>query len=46
MIFVVDNFTVHNVNDVNNNDYKLAVDRSRVNRTLFNEDVIELEANR
>ncbi len=42
--FVVDNFTGHNVGDVGNNDYKLAIDRGRgEGRTLFNEDVIELE---
>jgi hypothetical protein len=42
--FVVDNFSGHNVGDVGNNDYKLAVDRGRgEGRTLFNEDVIELE---
>ena len=42
--FVVDNFSGHNVGDVGNNDYKLAIDRSRGEaRTLFNEDVIELE---
>jgi len=42
--FVVDNFSGHNVGDVGNNDYKLSIDRSRGEaRTLFNEDVIELE---
>jgi hypothetical protein len=42
--FVVDNFTGHNVGDVGNNDYKLAIDRGRGEaRTVFNEDVIELE---
>ena len=42
--FVVDNFTGHNVGDVGNNDYKLAIDRARGEaRTLFNEDVVELE---
>ena len=42
--FVVDNFTGHNVGDVGNNDYKLSIDRGRGGaRTLFNEDVIELE---
>ena len=42
--FVVDNFSGHNVGDVGNNDYKLAIDRARGEaRTLFNEDVIELE---
>jgi hypothetical protein len=39
--FVVDNFTGHNVGDVGNNDYKLAIDRARGEaRTLFNEDSI------
>ena len=42
--FVVDNFTGHNIGDVGNNDYKLSIDRGRGEaRTLFNEDVIELE---
>ena len=42
--FVVDNFTGHNVGDVGNNDYKLAIDRGRGEaRTLFNEDIVELE---
>ena len=42
--FVVDNFTGHNVGDVGNNDYKLSIDRARGEaRTLFNEDVVELE---
>ena len=42
--FVVDNFTGHNVGDVGNNDYKLAIDRSRGEaRPMFNEDNIELE---
>ena len=42
--FVVDNFTGHNIGDVGNNDYKLAIDRGRGEaRTLFSEDVIELE---
>ena len=42
--FVVDNFTGHNIGDVGNNDYKLAIDRGRGEaRTMFNEDVIELE---
>ena len=42
--FVVDNFTGHNIGDVSNNDYKLAVDRARGEaRTLFNEDIVELE---
>jgi len=42
--FVVDNFTGHNVGDVGNNDYKVAMDRARGEaRTLFNEDVVELE---
>ena len=41
--FVVDNFTGHNVGDVGNNDYKLAIDRARGEaRTLFNEDNVEL----
>ena len=41
--FVVDNFTGHNVGDVGNNDYKLAIDRARGEaRTLFNEDVVQL----
>ena len=41
--FVVDNFTGHNIGDVSNNDYKLAIDRARGEaRTLFNEDVVEL----
>ena len=41
--FVVDNFSGHNVGDVGNNDYKLAIDRSRGEaRTLFNEDNVEL----
>ena len=31
--FVVDNFTGHNVGDVGNNDYKLAIDRAK---KLFN----------
>ena len=39
--FVVDNFSGHNVGDVGNNDYKLAVDRARGEaRTLFNEDSV------
>ena len=34
--FVVDNFTGHNIGDVGNNDYKLAIDRGRGEaRTLF-----------
>ena len=42
--FVVDNFTGHNVGDVGNNDYKLAIDRTRGEaRPMFNEDNIELE---
>ena len=42
--FVVDNFTGHNVGDVGNNDYKLAIDRVRGEaRPMFNEDNIELE---
>ena len=41
--FVVDNFTGHNIGDVGNNDYKLAIDRGRGEGTLFSEDVIELE---
>ena len=42
--FVVDNFTGHNVGDVGNNDYKLSIDRARGEaRTIFNEDVVELE---
>ena len=42
--FVVDNFSGHNVGDVGNNDYKLSIDRARGEaRTLFNEDVVELE---
>jgi hypothetical protein len=42
--FVVDNFTGHNVGDVGNNDYKLAIDRIRGEaRPMFNEDNIELE---
>src|SRR5210317_897687 len=41
--FVVDNFTGHNVGDVGNNDYKLAIDRARGEaRTLFNEDSVTL----
>jgi hypothetical protein len=41
--FVVDNFTGHNVGDVGNNDYKLAIDRARGEaRTLFNEDNVAL----
>ena len=41
--FVVDNFSGHNVGDVGNNDYKLAIDRARGEaRTLFTEDVVEL----
>ena len=41
--FVVDNFSGHNVGDVGNNDYKLAIDRSRGEaRTLFTEDVVQL----
>tara|TARA_B100001057_G_scaffold499747_1_gene611596 strand:+ start:5276 stop:11542 length:6267 start_codon:yes stop_codon:yes gene_type:complete len=41
--FIVDNFTGHNIGDVQNNDYKLSIDRSRGEaRTLFNEDVVEL----
>ena len=41
--FVVDNFTGHNVGDVGNNDYKLAIDRARGEaRTLFNEDSVAL----
>src|SRR6056300_1548409 len=41
--FVVDNFTGHNVGDVGNNDYKLAIDRARGEaRTLFNEDNVVL----
>jgi hypothetical protein len=41
--FVVDNFTGHNVGDVGNNDYKLAIDRARGEaRTLFNEDSVSL----
>ena len=42
--FVVDNFTGHNIGDVGNNDYKISIDRGRGEaRTMFNEDVIELE---
>ena len=42
--FVVDNFTGHNVGDVGNNDYKLAIDRTRGEiRLMFNEDNIEFE---
>ena len=42
--FVVDNFTGHNVGDVGNNDYKLAIDRAKGEaRPMFNEDNIELE---
>ena len=42
--FIVDNFTGHNIGDVGNNDYKLAIDRGRGEaRTMFNEDIIELE---
>jgi len=42
--FVVDNFTGHNVGDVGNNDYKLSIDRARGEaRTMFNEDIVELE---
>ncbi len=42
--FVVDNFSGHNVGDVGNNDYKLAIDRARGEaRTLFNEDIVEFE---
>jgi hypothetical protein len=42
--FVVDNFTGHNIGDVGNNDYKLAIDRTRgEGRTMFNQDVVELE---
>ena len=42
--FVVDNFTGHNVGDVGNNDYKLAIDRARGEaRTPYNSDVVELE---
>ena len=41
--FVVDNFSGHNVGDVGNNDYKLAIDRARGEaRTLFNEDSVSL----
>src|SRR6056300_15859 len=41
--FVVDNFTGHNVGDVGNNDYKLAIDIARGEaRTLFNEDNVVL----
>ena len=41
--FVVDNFSGHNVGDVGNNDYKLAIDRARGEaRTLFNEDSVAL----
>jgi len=42
--FVVDNFSGHNVGDVGNNDYKLAIDRVRGEaRPMFNEDNIEFE---
>ena len=42
--FIVDNFTGHNIGDVGNNDYKLAIDRGRGEaRTMFNEDIIEFE---
>ena len=42
--FIVDNFTGHNIGDVGNNDYKLAIDRGRGEaRTMFNEDIVELE---
>jgi len=42
--FVVDNFSGHNVGDVGNNDYKLAIDRTRGEaRPMFNEDNIEFE---
>ena len=42
--FVVDNFSGHNVGDVGNNDYKLSIDRGRGEaRTMFNEDIVELE---
>ena len=40
---IVDNFTGHNIGDVGNNDYKLAIDRGRGEaRTMFNEDIVEL----
>ena len=42
--FVVDNFTGHNIGDVGNNDYKLAIDRVRGEaRPMFSEDNVELE---
>jgi hypothetical protein len=42
--FIVDNFTGHNIGDVGNNDYKLAIDRGRGEaRTMFNEDIVEFE---
>jgi hypothetical protein len=42
--FIVDNFTGHNIGDVGNKDYKLAIDRGRGEaRTMFNEDILELE---
>ena len=42
--FVVDNFSGHNIGDVGNNDYKLAIDRTRGEaRPMFSEDNVELE---
>ena len=41
--FIVDNFTGHNIGDVNNRDYKSAMDMARGElRPTFNEDAVKL----